>query len=47
MNDQEKLGYLIKELRTRQGLTQKQFSDILQTSQSAVARMEPGSKILA
>jgi len=44
MNDQEKLGYLIKELRTRQGLTQKQFSDMLQTSQSAVARMEAGQQ---
>lgn len=44
MNDQEKLGYLIKELRIRQGMTQQQFADILQTSQSAVARMEAGQQ---
>lgn len=44
MNDQEKLGFLIKELRTRQGLTQQQFADMLQTSQSAVARMEAGQQ---
>jgi UDP-N-acetylglucosamine 1-carboxyvinyltransferase len=41
---QEKIGYLIKTLRTQRGLTQKEFAKLLKTSQSAVARMENGGQ---
>jgi UDP-N-acetylglucosamine 1-carboxyvinyltransferase len=42
--NQQKIGYLIKSLRRRRGLTQKEFADLLKTSQSAVARMEKGDQ---
>lgn len=38
------IGYLIKTIREREGLTQTAFSKILDTSQSAVARMEKGDQ---
>ena len=43
---QEKIGHLIKKMRKRQGLTQKDFAEILGTSQSAVARIESGQQNL-
>lgn len=43
-NSQAKIGYLIKHLRESKGLTQKQFAELLNTSQSAVARMERGGQ---
>jgi UDP-N-acetylglucosamine 1-carboxyvinyltransferase len=43
---QEKIGHLIKKIRKRQGLTQKDFAEILGTSQSAVARIESGQQNL-
>lgn len=42
--EQEKIGLFIKELRKERGLTQKQFAQLLETSQSAVARMERGGQ---
>lgn len=42
--DQERIGYFIKTLRESKNLTQGQFADLLQTSQSAVARMEAGKQ---
>lgn len=44
IKEQEKLGYLIKSLREKKGLTQKDFAKLLKTSQSAVARMEKGGQ---
>lgn len=43
-NSQKKIGYFIKNLRASKGLTQKQFAELLATSQSAVARMESGGQ---
>jgi UDP-N-acetylglucosamine 1-carboxyvinyltransferase len=43
---QKKIGYFIKTLREQRGLTQKEFSELLKTSQSAVARMESGRQNL-
>src|SRR5574343_575435 len=43
-NDTQKIGYFIKELRERKGLTQGEFAKALATSQSAVARMEKGEQ---
>lgn len=43
-SDVEKIGYFIKELRERKGLTQGAFAKELGTSQSAVARMEKGEQ---
>jgi UDP-N-acetylglucosamine 1-carboxyvinyltransferase len=40
--DQQKIGEFIAELRKTKGITQAQFAKALQTSQSAVARMESG-----
>lgn len=40
------IGALIKSLRTQKGLTQKEFADLLATSQSAVARIEKGNQNL-
>lgn len=40
--EQKKVADFIKLLRKRKGLTQKDFSDLLKTSQSAVARIESG-----
>lgn len=42
--EQQKIGYFIKELRERRGLTQGAFAHELGTSQSAVARMEKGEQ---
>jgi UDP-N-acetylglucosamine 1-carboxyvinyltransferase len=42
MTNQQRLGFLIKNLREKKGLTQKEFANRLSTSQSAVARMEAG-----
>ena len=40
----QKIGYFIKELRERKGLTQGAMAQELGTSQSAVARMEKGEQ---
>ncbi len=40
----KKIGFFIKELRERRGLTQEAFAKSLATSQSAVARMEKGEQ---
>lgn len=42
--DIQKIGFFIKELREKRGLTQKAFANELKTSQSAVARMEKGEQ---
>jgi UDP-N-acetylglucosamine 1-carboxyvinyltransferase len=42
--EQQKIGFFIKELRERKGLTQEAFAKALSTSQSAVARMEKGEQ---
>src|SRR5574343_83892 len=44
VKEQEKIGFFIKELRERKGLTQGAFARELGTSQSAVARMEKGEQ---
>lgn len=41
---QEKIGEFIRTLRKERGLTQKEFASLLETSQSAVARMERGGQ---
>ncbi|PJA47492.1 UDP-N-acetylglucosamine 1-carboxyvinyltransferase [Candidatus Uhrbacteria bacterium CG_4_9_14_3_um_filter_36_7] len=43
-NTQEKIGFFIKHLREERGLTQEIFARELETSQSAVARMEAGKQ---
>ena len=40
----QKIGFFIKELREKKGLTQEAFAKELATSQSAVARMEKGEQ---
>ena len=40
----KKIGLFIKDLRRKRGLTQKAFATALNTSQSAVARMEAGDQ---
>lgn len=40
----QKIGDLIQYHREKQGLTQSEFANLLQTSQSAVARMEKGEQ---
>ncbi len=42
--EQEKIGFFIKDLREKRGLTQAAFAKALHTSQSAVARMEGGKQ---
>ena len=42
--EQQKIGFFIKELRERRGMTQDVFAKELATSQSAVARMEKGEQ---
>ncbi len=42
--EQQKIGYFIRGLRERRGLTQGDFAKELETSQSAVARMEKGEQ---
>ena len=44
--EQEKIGEFIAELRKNKGITQAEFARALQTSQSAVARMESGQQNL-
>ncbi len=43
-NAQVKIGELIKTLREQNGLTQAEFARMLETSQSAIARMESGGQ---
>lgn len=43
-NTQQKIGYFIKNLREERGLTQGELAKSLNTSQSAVARMESGGQ---
>jgi UDP-N-acetylglucosamine 1-carboxyvinyltransferase len=42
--EQEKIGYFIKELRERRGMTQEEFAKELGTSQSSIPRMEKGEQ---
>lgn len=42
--EQEKVGYFIKELRERRGMTQEEFAKALNTSQSSIPRMEKGEQ---
>lgn len=42
--EQQKIGLFIKELRERKNMTQEVFAKELETSQSAVARMEKGEQ---
>lgn len=42
--EQEKIGYFIKELRERRGMTQGAFAEALKTSQSSIPRMEKGEQ---
>lgn len=42
--EQQKIGYFIKKLRERRGLTQKDFARELKTSQSSIPRMEKGEQ---
>ncbi|MEI6280500.1 MAG: UDP-N-acetylglucosamine 1-carboxyvinyltransferase [bacterium] len=42
--EQQKIGFFIKELRERRGLTQEEFAKELGTSQSSVPRMEKGEQ---
>ncbi len=42
--EQQKIGYFIKELRERRGMTQEAFAKALETSQSSVPRMEKGEQ---
>ena len=44
VTEQQKIGYFIKKLRERRGMTQKDFADALSTSQSSVPRMEKGEQ---
>lgn len=46
LNDQEKIGQFIAEIRELKGFTQGGFAKALKTSQSAVARMESGQQNL-
>jgi UDP-N-acetylglucosamine 1-carboxyvinyltransferase len=45
-SDQKALGFFIKKLRAERGLTQEEFAKRLETSQSAIARIERGSQNL-
>ncbi|OGI71656.1 UDP-N-acetylglucosamine 1-carboxyvinyltransferase [Candidatus Nomurabacteria bacterium RIFCSPHIGHO2_02_FULL_35_13] len=42
--EQQKIGYFIKELRERRGMTQEEFAKALNTSQSSIPRMEKGEQ---
>ena len=46
INDQQKIGQFIAEIRELKGFTQSAFAKSLKTSQSAVARMEKGQQNL-
>jgi len=41
---QQKIGYFIKELRESRGMTQEEFAEALDTSQSSIPRMEKGEQ---
>lgn len=43
-SSQKQIGFFIKELREKRGMTQEAFAKALATSQSAVARMEKGEQ---
>ncbi len=45
-SEQEKVGFFIKRLREQRGMTQAEFAKALNTSQSAVARIESGGQNL-
>lgn len=42
--EKQKIGFFIKELRERRGMTQEEFAKALNTSQSSVPRMEKGEQ---
>ena len=42
--EQQKIGYFIKELREKRGMTQEEFAQALNTSQSSIPRMEKGEQ---
>ena len=42
--EQQKIGFFIKELREKRGLTQEAFAKALETSQSSIPRMEKGEQ---
>ena len=42
--EQQKIGYFIKEMRERRGMTQEAFAKELGTSQSSIPRMEKGEQ---
>lgn len=42
--EQGKIGGFIRDLREQRGLTQAEFAELIETSQSAVARMEKGEQ---
>jgi UDP-N-acetylglucosamine 1-carboxyvinyltransferase len=42
--EQQNIGYFIKELRERRGMTQEEFARALNTSQSSIPRMEKGEQ---
>src|SRR3989339_2019767 len=44
--EQQNIGYFIKELRERRGMTQEEFAKALNTSQSSIPRMEKGEQNL-
>lgn len=43
-SEQKQIGFFIRELREKRGMTQSDFAEALNTSQSAVARMETGGQ---
>jgi UDP-N-acetylglucosamine 1-carboxyvinyltransferase len=43
-SEAQKIGYFIKELRERRGMTQEEFAKELNTSQSSIPRMEKGEQ---
>jgi len=43
-SSQKQIGYFIKELRERRGMTQEAFAKALETSQSSIPRMEKGEQ---
>ncbi|MCX6752209.1 MAG: UDP-N-acetylglucosamine 1-carboxyvinyltransferase [Candidatus Nomurabacteria bacterium] len=43
-NEQQKIGFFIKELREHRGMTQEELAKALNTSQSSIPRMEKGEQ---
>jgi UDP-N-acetylglucosamine 1-carboxyvinyltransferase len=43
-DEQKKIGYFIKKLREHRSMTQKEFAEALETSQSSIPRMEKGEQ---